>query len=374
MSTATQELQNAELTQLVALLQDHQARRHDVVAKANALSYRDGRLVLTDTLDGTDLSIDTEYTVNRIAQEHLADRLGIPTRYWDRMAAEAVGLLDTNVNHWLAQDDRSFMVRTLTPTEGEATGMCRAVLSDKYRVMDDLDVLMATLDGLRRAEVDPRSLAISSDRTLRRMYVRITAPEVAVDASNLVEGYRDPRSGQHGRDYPMVWAGLVVSNSEVGHGSFSITPRITFQVCSNGMTMTKDVERSVHLGSRLEQGVVAWSEDTQQKNLELVASVTRDAVATFLSRQYVQGVVDRLAELNGQRLEEPSRAVEVVCTRMKYTQEQQAAILDAFIGGGDTTPLGLAQAVTNVAQGTDPEQRAELEGQAWRVMELASRL
>lgn len=369
----TDTVTNAELRQLVSLLQDHQARRHDVVAPASSLRYEGGQLVVTEGHpDMPGITLDSTYSVNRVAQRQLGDVLGIPTKYWDHMVdREALDLLDHNVNHWLGADARSFMVRTLTGV-GEDPGMVRAVLSDRYRVMDDLDVLMATLDGLRQADVDTTGLDISCDRTLSRMYVRITAHEVAVAAGALADRYRDPRSGRNGRDYPMVFAGLVLSNSEVGHGSFSITPRIVWQVCTNGMTMKQDVERSVHLGGRLDQGVVRWSEDTQQKNLELVASATRDAVATFLSPEYVQAKLSEMADAASVQLASPSTAVEVVCTKMRYTQDQQQSILDAFIGGGDTSALGLAQAVTNMAQDQDPDTRAELEADSMRVLHLAA--
>lgn len=57
-------------------------------------------------------------------------------------------------------------------------------------------------------------------------------------AGRLLAGYTSPFSGAKGADNPVVFAGMVVSNSETGHGSFSITPRIVAQVCDNGMTIT----------------------------------------------------------------------------------------------------------------------------------------
>lgn len=82
----------------------------------------------------------------------------------------------------------------------------------------------------------------------------------------------------------MVFAGFVVSNSETGHGSFSLTPQLTVQVCDNGMTITRDAVREVHLGGRLADGVVRWSADTQDAVLDLVgrptASTTTSAPET----------------------------------------------------------------------------------------------
>ena len=47
----------------------------------------------------------------------------------------------------------------------------------------------------------------------------------------------------------MVFAGWVLSNSETGCGAFTITPRLVVHVCRNGMTITKDALRAVHLGA-----------------------------------------------------------------------------------------------------------------------------
>ena len=104
-----------------------------------------------------------------------------------------------------------------------------------------------------------------ADLTDKRMYVRVKAPEVAAYAPELLKGYRSPLSGNSGEANPTVFAGFVFSNSETGYGAFSVTPRLVVQVCSNGMTMTKDVQRAVHLGGKLEAGIVRWSEDTQRR-------------------------------------------------------------------------------------------------------------
>ena len=58
----------------------------------------------------------------------------------------------------------------------------------------------------------------------------------------------------------MVFAGFVITNSETGCGAFTLTPRLVVQVCRNGMTITRDAIRAVHLGERLDEGVVTWSE------------------------------------------------------------------------------------------------------------------
>jgi hypothetical protein len=135
------------------------------------------------------------------------------------------------------------------------------MLSEKHKITDNLDVLMAVLEGIRRTGAHAQ--VSRCDLTERRMYVKVRCPEVAAYAPRLLADYRSPVTGLRGADNPLVFAGFVISNSETGHGSFSITPPITVQVCDNGMTFTRDALREVHLGGRLAQGVIRWSGQTQ---------------------------------------------------------------------------------------------------------------
>jgi len=107
-------------------------------------------------------------------------------------------------------------------------------------------------------------------------------------------GYRSPFTGASGADNPVVFAGFVITNSETGCGAFSLTPRLVVQVCRNGMTITRDAMRVVHLGERLDQGVVTWSDNTRDKTLALITAKTTDAVGTFLGSRYVQPACYRL--------------------------------------------------------------------------------
>jgi len=100
----------------------------------------------------------------------------------------------------------------------------------------------------------------------------------------------------------VVFSGFVISNSETGCGAFTLTPRLVVQVCRNGMTITKDAVRTVHLGERLDEGPVTWSGNTQDKTLALITARTTDAVATFLDPAYVQATVRAIERDAGHEL------------------------------------------------------------------------
>jgi hypothetical protein len=209
----------------------------------------------------------------------IAEKLGIPAAYLKKMRGSRPGLFDANVNGWLAGDDRSFFVRCLRGGDGEP-GVARAWLSDGYKPIDHLDTLMAVFDGIRAAGQDV--MIESCDLTERRMYVRVRCEAVQILAPALLSGYRSPFTGAAGADNPVVFAGFVVANSETGCGAATVTPRLVAQVCANGMTITRDAVRAVHLGERMDEGV-RWSADTQDRQLALVTAKARDAVAAFLS-------------------------------------------------------------------------------------------
>ncbi|MEJ8654939.1 DUF932 domain-containing protein [Streptomyces sp. MS1.AVA.4] len=363
---------NAHLSDLARILEDQQNRKLDVVAPASALRLREGNVHVSGvesliTEDGV-TDVDGIYRPTAVADEGIADKLRVPLGYLRRMRAENVPLLDENVNAWLRQDpDRRFMLRAFRGDNGPgmppAEGVARALLSDSYKLIDNFDMLLAALEGIKQSGHPTR--VTGCDLTDRRMHVRVESEAVAVQARELLRGYRSPFNGRSGDDLPMVSAGFVITNSEVGAGAYTITPRAVIQVCRNGLTMTKDVMRSVHLGGKQDEGVISWSGQTQRKTLELIASKTADAVRTFLSREYVAARVSEMEAAAGRPVAEPTKTIEHVTKSLSIGTEAKDTILSHFIRGGQMTAGGVMQAITSTAQTlTDADQAAALEALA----------
>lgn len=365
-------MRNATLQDLAARLQDEHARKLDIVAPASKLSFKNGVLQVTGaeaelSPDGV-TSTDGSYLPTAVFDEGLAEKLGIPTAYLRRMRNDHVALYDANANGWLERDGRKFLVRAF---RGEGAGVARAFLSDGYKIVDNFDVLTAALTGIKEAGV---KVDISKcDLTDRRMYVKVNAPEVMAMATDLLKNYRSPFTGEQGKDNPWVSAGFNIRNSEVGNGAFTITPEITVLVCTNGMTMTKDAYRSVHLGAKLNEGVVRWSDATQQKNLELVTSMTADAVRTFLDADYVTAKIAELEQTASAPVEDAAATIKHVSNKLSFSEEASKGILDFFIKGADTTAGGVMHAVTAYCQTVEDADLAhEIQDAGVRAMELAA--
>lgn len=213
------------------------------------------------------------------------------------------------------------------------------------------------------------------DLSDRRMYVRVSAPSVAVQAPLLLHGYRSPFNGQTGDQLPIVWAGFVLSNSEVGSGAFSLYPRIVARICGNGMVMSTHGSRRAHLGARHEgdDGVVTWSEATTAKTLELISSRTADAVASYLDPDYVARMIRDLEAAAGVAVKDPDTTVKVVTTKLRLPESLQADLLAHLHAGGVRTAGGILHGVTSVAQTLpDADAAHELETTAITAMHLAA--
>ncbi|MFD5806743.1 MULTISPECIES: DUF932 domain-containing protein [unclassified Streptomyces] len=362
---------NADLSDLVRILEDGQRRKLDVIASASALRMRDGNVhvegVEPQITEHGVANVDGVYRPTAVADEGIADKLRIPLAYLRRMRTENVTLLDENVNAWLRQGpERRFMLRAFTSENGPGMpgeGVARALLSDSYKLMDNFDMLLAALEGIQSSG-HPTTVT-GCDLTDRRMYVRVESEAVAVQARTLLRGYRSPFDGRSGDELPMISAGFVITNSEVGAGAYTITPRAVIQVCRNGLTQSKDVMRAVHLGGKQDEGVVSMSGRTQRKTLELITARTADAVNTFLSREYVEAKVSEMEAAAGKPLEEPAKTIEHVTKSLSIGNEAKDMILAHFVRGGQMTAGGVMQAVTSTAQTlTDADQAAALEALA----------
>lgn len=391
---------NASLQDLRTVLEDQRARSLDIIAGPQTFRAEHGGI----TVAGAEPLMDDDgvsdpngtYAVTRVTEEGLSEKLGIPRPYLTLMRETGrLDLWDTNVNGWLHGDggehgpyDKNLMLRILRGDES-GTGVVRAVLSDRYGRIDNLDVLVAALGGVRDAGIAGR--VTQCDLTERKMYVTLEAPQIRARARALAEGYRDPfrQAGvqrirelaeREGLGYepgtePILHAGIRISNSETGDGRFKIAPHIVMQICRNGYTINADALASQHIGSRLETGIIQWSHATTRKALELVASQARDAVATFLTDEYLNRKINEWERQAGVPVTDPAQTIKLVTAQAKFPQAMADDILNCFIAGGQLTAGGVMHAVTAAAQTvSDADLAALMESEAVNVLAHAARI
>jgi hypothetical protein len=396
-NTVTTEARNASLEDLHALLSVQHEAKLDAVVPAAAIRSEGGVLHVAglgvEAQAGLDPTAVGTFRPTSIMDGHLAEKLGIPTLYLRKLRAERTDLFDANVNGWLQgtgdlPDPRKFFLRTFRSQDLGGQGIARALLSDSYKPLDNLDALTAVLGGIRDSGADVE--ITSTNITETRMTVDVAAPGIAALAPVLLNGYRSPNGGwtldrarqaaaREGKGFepgqePVVFAGFRISNSETGGGAFSITPRLTVLVCRNGLTMTQDALRSVHLGAKLQEGQVRWSDETMRKNLAVMASMATDAVTSFLDVDYVEMCVARLEEKAGVELKDPAKTVEVVGKALRFSEATQRGVFDHFIKGGQVTAGGVMNAITAYSQddAVPADLAHDLEAVAVQALEMAA--
>ena len=356
--------QNLTLDELMSKLQDLHERRVDLVVPSQLLFMRDTDLRITHPefvqhfSQSAELAEAVTVRPNEIAHRQISDKLSIPKRYYDRMKADHPALLDSNVNGWLSQQDTPYLLRSYREEKGPATG--RALLSRRFKCIDNIHLLMTVLKTIQREKLNV--MVDTADITESKLYVRFIAPEAVVGGHDLLKGYKNPSTLEVGDG---VMAGFTLRNSEVGMGRYEIAPRATVLVCRNGMIRERDAWGKNHMGVKLGEGVIDWSEDTYRSALQLIQNQISDYVKHFTSEKYLMNWLSDIREQGSYRLQHPVSCIENVTSNYDITQEDTQSILDYFSRSGQNTAFGIAQAVTfHAHQVGNADKRNDLEGYA----------
>jgi len=262
------------------------------------------------------------FSITKPCHSQIAERLEIPVKYYHRMESEAPGLLVDNVNTWLKREERDFFVRGL----GDSV---RAFLSDRYRVIDHLDVLYCSLNELQAHEAEVEDCFLSE-----------TEMNVKVKSNKLRDFVR------HKDD--LIIGGLLLTNSETGHKALRVEPR-TFRVqCSNGMVIEEFMTRQIHLGN-----------ETDELDEMIYLSIRR-SIRELFGR--FGEIVQTLRETTEIKVKNPQKVINNVVEHYRLSENQRESIFMAFGAEPEYDKYGIANAITRAAQVEESwEKSLELE-------------
>jgi Domain of unknown function (DUF932) len=335
------------LVELAKKIQAQQELKQDFIAPVQALSMT----VQTDATPVLNIPIAggvQPYPILPIAHEQIGSHLEIPKKYYDRMLTEAPDLLASNVNNWLAKsaDDEKRMVRTLG-------GDARAFLSNRYNRIENEEIAEVALPVLMNT---PGMEVKSCEVTDRRLYIHAVA--------TLVQG--EVKRGD------VVQAGVIISNSETGHGSVSVSPLVYRLVCLNGLILPDRKFRANHVGRRIDDNEALWRDDTRKADDRAILLKVRDMIAGAVDQVRFAETIAKMAELTGDKIKgDPVKAVEVLSKKISVNEGEQGGILRSLIEGGDLSRWGILNAVTHQAHSASTYDRSvEFEQLGGRVLDL----
>jgi hypothetical protein len=338
------------LEELSKELERQKNQRYDIVVPGNTLKVSvdptTNKIKMSvPNLDGT----PNNYDITKYAHEQIATKTGIPLNYYERMQTERPELLATNVNSWLPDREKR-LVRVLD-------GNVRAMLSDRYRIIDNYDILYASLEELNKIKNNNLRIDIKEcSLTEQHMYIKITSPNLTGEVFHF-----------KGRTEP-VEAGIIISNSEVGAGAFRVEPFINVLICQNGLIGEHKLSR-VHLGKERGIGVIDWSDATLEFQDMTLFSELKDLINGTFDPLIFNQWLNKINGVASNEVVKPMLAVEHIIKKYDLPKTIKDDLINQFMKESPTQ-WGLSMAVTQIAQKQqDYEKQINMERVGARILD-----
>jgi len=271
------------------------------------------------------------FSITKPCHNQIAEKLEIPLKYYHKMEESAPELLTENVNTWLRKNEKDNFIRGL----GNSV---RAFLSDRYRVIDHLDVLLCALNELQ-----------AHDAEIEDCYLSEIEMNIKVKSQKLRDFVR------HKDD--LIMGGIFITNSETGHKALRVEPRMFRVKCSNGMIVEELVTREIHIGN------------SDEISDEIVYLSLRRSIRELFSR--FGEIVLLLRESTEAKIRNPQKVIQNVVEQYKLSETQKANILMAFGAEPEYDKYGIANALTLAAQKEETwEKSVEMERIAGNLITL----
>lgn len=292
-------------------------------------------------------------TVSENAHDQIARNVEIPVRYYERMRKEAPELLINNVKHWFEDQPKRRMVRALD-------GNARAFLSDRYRRIDNDQIVQAALPAIQSRE-DARIM--SADVTPSNLYIKtiFTGLEAEIKPGDTIR------------------AGFILTNSEVGRGSLQLKSFFYRDYCTNGCVFgAQDMFnfKRTHVGKQIE-GIdyQVFSDETLAADDALLMNQLTDVVKAASDPVFFEKMVAKLRQTTEtEQIRDPEAAVQLLAKEFDLRDTERKQALYNLIEDRDMTLFGAFNAVTKIANETESYDRAsDLEEIGGKLIDLSMR-
>lgn len=334
------------LTEIAQELERQLQTRKDYIAPQGAVETKvvDGEVVL-EGLNGGSLPF-TPHAHSQIAYD-----LGIPKAYYDRMKTEQPQLLADNVNTWLqAEPDTKRQIRTLD-------GRVRAVLSPKFRPLDNYDLANVALPALHAAG----AIVQSAELTETRMYIKAILPNLSDELpAGLAWGV-----GHHifaANEERKVVSAIVIANSDVGAGTLRVEPSVYTALCTNLAVMKEAAMKKYHIGRNTDADTnyEVFHDDTRRADDKAFWLKVRDVLQSAFSREKFKEAIDLIRRAGDRKIVSADlpKVVEIAIDKLALPDGTSNDVLSWLARGGQLNQWGLSSAITRAAQDVDSYELA----------------
>tara|TARA_R110002020_G_scaffold26072_7_gene84381 strand:+ start:1933 stop:3180 length:1248 start_codon:yes stop_codon:yes gene_type:complete len=375
-----EELKRQQESRLDAVIDSRQVM---FVPPHNYSEKSDG--LLLRPVDGTQAMefVDSDgVALRKHALQQIAKTFHIPAKFlYDLSRSKDADLAADLLDGLSHRSGRRLLFRQLD-------GRVRAILSDRYRFIDNYDLAFQAMETAEEVGAKVVSCSLSDDK----MRIKLIAPDLwqALDTGSGSHTFFSP--GQLGNnewrdkngiariledtpgyevDGEVVWPGCEISNSETGLGSAGVSLFYSRKSCFN-MTICTQLSRQVHLGHKMEEGI--FSEETMAAVSQTTMMKMRDAIKASFDPTHFKRIMEKQQEAISDVIEAPAPAVDNVVKACQIPQEKRDQLLAYFVGDYPMTRDGLSQAVSRMAQDEhiDADKSHQYEKIAGSIIEHAS--
>lgn len=289
------------------------------------------------------------------ARQQLFSRMDVPKRFADSLVKREAGdVLSTMMSELMSRETKRVMLRCLD-------GGVRAIVSDRYRALDNSDLFYAAATQFQQAGASMWKARLSDDSFELFGVADHIAGEVRLDRTF------DPGDGWMSR-----WAGksgdaqnaaVRITNSETGRGGLGVAMSVVTKICANFCVWGENVA-VIHSGRQLEaddNGLIIKSDQTRELESRTVWSKINDAIATAFDATAFQKMIDAMNDATQREIPEDrvEAAVDNVVAEFTLDEASKASILDEILSTGDRSQYGLMQATTHAAHANDRKGDSE---------------
>jgi len=253
----------------------------------------------------------------------------------------------STVNDFLRTEAEHRTVRLMDKPSGER--YCRAMLSDKYKIIPNDQYFEAIVDRLLDAKAEIWHARLSEDKFM----IYAVAPELSAQVQT--ERSFDPGDGWQSRWYgekgDVYNAALSAWNSQA----------MLRRVCAN-YCVWQDIVTKTHVGRRRGDEQLL-SEETIRLENKVFFEKIRDYVESTFEAERFQKIVDAVngATEDGVDPEKAEEAAESLQLVYGLSDERMKRIRQLFYQEGDYSRHGLSNAVTRAAHDGDVEAESGFE-------------
>ena len=258
------------------------------------------------------------------------------------------GLLCGLLNEFFSRMKFDRLVRRMKKADGSM--YCRALLSNRYRIVDSHDLFFAILEELSKVKVGGKTPEIWNARLSEdHFYGYAVAPGLTgqVDTTRTFKGTRGQDNRWQGLPGDTYNGAIVFGNSETGAGGIFIRQAVVRTV-THSYLVDQDLVAERHVGGKMEADADLSAETIAAWNKAFFSEV-HDHVRNAFDPEKFQIVLDRLNGAARDNVEDGVIATEALQVCYDLSEAAKAQIRNVFFRSGDLTRYGLVTALSEAA-------------------------